>query len=53
MTAYEPLQQQRKLDEVQTLVSIKQQDNFQFINRDIRNSDDCRRACEGADYDLL
>jgi UDP-N-acetylglucosamine 4-epimerase len=43
---------QRNLDEVQTLISTEQWDNFQFINGDIRNSDDCRRACEGADYVL-
>ena len=43
---------QRNLDEVQTLVSTEQWDNFQCINGDIRNSDDCRRACEGADYVL-
>lgn len=57
---------QRNLDEVQTLVSTEQWANFQFINGDIRNLDDCRRAmrfslspiagegrCEGAvDYVL-
>ena len=35
---------QRNLDEVQTLVSPEQWANFQFINGDIRNLDDCRRA---------
>lgn len=35
---------QRNLDEVQTLVSSAQWANFQFIQGDIRNLDDCRRA---------
>jgi len=35
---------QRNLDEVQTLVSAKQWANFQFINGDIRNLEDCRQA---------
>lgn len=35
---------QRNLDEVQTLVTLAQWANFQFINGDIRNLDDCRRA---------
>lgn len=35
---------QRNLDEVQTLVTSAQWANFQFINGDIRNLDDCRRA---------
>ncbi|MFA6922266.1 MAG: NAD-dependent epimerase/dehydratase family protein, partial [Gallionella sp.] len=35
---------QRNLDEVQSLVSAKQWANFDFINGDIRNLDDCRRA---------
>lgn len=35
---------QRNLDEVQTLVTPEQWANFQFINGDIRNLDDCRRA---------
>ena len=35
---------QRNLDEVQTLVSTELWANFQFINGDIRNMDDCRRA---------
>ena len=33
---------QRNLDEVQTLVSQAQWANFQFLNGDIRNLDDCR-----------
>ena len=35
---------QRNLDEVQTLVNPAQWANFQFIQGDIRNLDDCRRA---------
>ena|ERR1039458_7041843 len=35
---------QRNLDEVQTLVTDEQWANFNFINGDIRNLDDCRRA---------
>jgi len=34
----------RNLDEVQTLVTPEQWANFQFINGDIRNLDDCNRA---------
>jgi UDP-N-acetylglucosamine/UDP-N-acetylgalactosamine 4-epimerase len=35
---------QRNLDEVQSLVTPAQWANFNFINGDIRNLDDCRRA---------
>lgn len=35
---------QHNLDEVQTLVSPAQWANFQFINGDIRNLEDCRQA---------
>ncbi len=35
---------QRNLDEVQSLVTPWQWANFNFINGDIRNLDDCRRA---------
>ena len=35
---------QRNLDEVQTLVSPAQWQNFNFINGDIRNLDDCNQA---------
>lgn len=35
---------QRNLDEVQTLVTQQQWTNFHFIQGDIRNLDDCRRA---------
>lgn len=40
------------LDEVQRLVSPTQWARFDFIEGDIRNLDDCRRACEGVDYVL-
>lgn len=35
---------ERNLDEVQTLVTPAQWANFQFINGDIRNLEDCRQA---------
>lgn len=35
---------QRNLDEVQSLVTPEQWSNFNFIQGDIRNLDDCRRA---------
>lgn len=35
---------QRNLDEVKTLVTTEQWTNFHFIEGDIRNFDDCRRA---------
>jgi UDP-N-acetylglucosamine 4-epimerase len=40
------------LDEVQGLVTPAQWARFTFIEGDIRNLDDCRRACEGVDYVL-
>ncbi|MBZ9610278.1 SDR family oxidoreductase [Rheinheimera maricola] len=43
---------QRNLDEVQSLVSPQQWANFNFINGDIRQLDDCHRACSGVDYVL-
>ena len=43
---------QRNLDEVQTLVSPTQWANFQFMEGDIRNLDDCHQACQGVDYVL-
>jgi UDP-N-acetylglucosamine 4-epimerase len=43
---------QRNLDEVQTLVSPEQWTHFSFIRGDIRNLEDCQRACEGVDYVL-
>ncbi len=43
---------QHNLDEVRSLVSEEQRARFQFIEGDIRNLDDCARACEGVDYVL-
>lgn len=43
---------QRNLDEVMGLVTPDQWSRFTFIEGDIRNLDDCRRACEGVDYVL-
>lgn len=43
---------QHNLDEVQTLVTPQQWARFNFIQGDIRNIEDCKRACEGVDYVL-
>lgn len=43
---------QHNLDEVQSLVSDEQWQNFTFIEGDIRNLDDCQAACIGVDYVL-
>jgi len=43
---------QHNLDEVQSLVTPTQWANFQFIQGDIRNLEDCQRACAGVDYVL-
>lgn len=43
---------QRNLDEVQSLVSPEQWSRFQFIEGDIRNLEDCRKACNGVNYVL-
>lgn len=43
---------QHNLDEVQSLVSPEQWARFTFIQGDIRQLEDCRRACEGVDYVL-
>ncbi|MCK5874488.1 MAG: Vi polysaccharide biosynthesis UDP-N-acetylglucosaminuronic acid C-4 epimerase TviC [Alcanivoracaceae bacterium] len=40
------------LDEVKSVVSARQWSRFSFIEGDIRNIDDCRRACDGVDYVL-
>jgi UDP-N-acetylglucosamine 4-epimerase len=40
------------LEEVETLVTPEQWANFNFIRGDIRNLDDCCRACDGVDYVL-
>lgn len=42
---------QKNLDEVSELVG-KSWENFRFINGDIRELEDCRRAVEGVDYVL-
>ena len=43
---------QYNLDEVQTLVSPAQWNNFSFIEGDIRHFEDCQKACLGVDYVL-
>jgi UDP-N-acetylglucosamine/UDP-N-acetylgalactosamine 4-epimerase len=43
---------QRNLDEVQSLVSAAQWDNFRFMRGDICELADCQAACEGVDYVL-
>jgi UDP-N-acetylglucosamine 4-epimerase len=43
---------QHNLDEVQSLVTPAQWANFQFIQGDIRQLEDCQRACAGVDYVL-
>ena len=43
---------QHNLDEVQVVVSPKQWRNFKLICGDIRNIEDCHRACNDIDYVL-
>jgi UDP-N-acetylglucosamine/UDP-N-acetylgalactosamine 4-epimerase len=43
---------QRNLDEVQSLVSNEQWSRFQLIKGDIRQLDDCQKACAGVDHVL-
>lgn len=43
---------QSNLDEVQSLVSPEEWSRFTFIEGDIRNLEDCARACEDVDYVL-
>jgi UDP-N-acetylglucosamine 4-epimerase len=43
---------ERNLTEVQTLVTEAQWQNFNFINGDIRNLEDCQKACDGIDHVL-
>ncbi len=43
---------QHNLDEVQGLVSEAQWQNFCFIEGDIRNPEDCSKACNNMDYVL-
>jgi UDP-N-acetylglucosamine 4-epimerase len=42
----------RNVDEVQSLVSAEQWSRFQLIEGDIRNLEDCQKACNGVDYVL-
>ncbi len=43
---------QHNLDEVRTLVTSEQWQNFTFIEGDIRNAETCTGACAGVDYVL-
>ena len=43
---------QYNLDEVQGLVTSEQWANFKFYKGDIRNFEDCQKACAGVDYVL-
>lgn len=43
---------QRNLEEVRSLVTPAQWARFDFMQGDIRQLDDCKRACEGVDYVL-
>ena len=43
---------QRNLDEVQSLVTPAQWQNFSFLQADIFNLADCQKACAGVDYVL-
>ncbi|WP_286729270.1 NAD-dependent epimerase/dehydratase family protein [Acinetobacter sp. UBA1297] len=43
---------QYNLDEVQSLVKPEQWVNFKFYEGDIRNLEDCQKACAGVDYVL-
>jgi UDP-N-acetylglucosamine 4-epimerase len=43
---------QRNLDEVQSLVTPDQWTNFNFIQGDIRNLDDCHKASKGVEFIL-
>lgn len=43
---------QYNLDEVQSLVKSEQWANFKFYEGDIRNFEDCQKACAGVDYVL-
>jgi UDP-N-acetylglucosamine 4-epimerase len=43
---------QKNLQEVRRLVSSEQRSRFRFIEGDIRNPEDCKAACDGADVVL-
>ncbi|MHC1725798.1 MAG: SDR family oxidoreductase [Syntrophobacteraceae bacterium] len=47
LTGYE-----HNLDDVKRMAGEKRWDGFTFIKGDVRNLDDCRRACRGVDYIL-
>ena len=40
------------LDQVEAVVAPDQWARFSFIEGDIRNLEDCRKACDGAEYVL-
>lgn len=42
----------KNLEQVRALVGEERWDRFEMIEGDIKNLDDCRQACEGADYVL-
>ena len=42
----------KNLDEIRSIVSKSQWNNFTFIEGDISNFDDCSNACKGVDYVL-
>ncbi len=43
---------QKNLDEVQSLVSLEQWQNFSFVEGDIRDFETCVEVCNGVDYVL-
>lgn len=43
---------QRNLDEVRGAVTLEQWAAFEFVEGDVRNLDDCHKACRGADHVL-
>ncbi|WP_335962794.1 NAD-dependent epimerase/dehydratase family protein [Acinetobacter haemolyticus] len=43
---------QHNLDDVKSLVNSEQWANFKFYEGDIRNLEDCQKACSGVDYVL-
>ncbi|EMP7719762.1 NAD-dependent epimerase/dehydratase family protein, partial [Acinetobacter baumannii] len=43
---------QHNLNDVQSLVSEEQWENFTFFKGDIRNLEDCQKVCTGVDYVL-
>lgn len=43
---------QHNIDEVKSIVTVNQWSRFSFIQGDIRNLEDCRKAVQGVDYVL-